>query len=95
MVVLRLCGSSQRGAQLSTDLRHRPALAGSLDRLSVVSGWLSSIAEAFGVALWLTMLPCAGPRGRFGNDGIPMSMPFGSEAEGAARAARQRASAPC
>eukprot|EP00962_Isochrysis_galbana_P031646 scaffold10301_cov121-Isochrysis_galbana.AAC.7 len=25
MVVLRLCGSSQRGAQLSTDLRQRPA----------------------------------------------------------------------
>jgi len=39
-----------------------------------ISDWLSGIAEAFGVALWLTMLPCAGSRGRFGDDGIPMTV---------------------
>eukprot|EP00962_Isochrysis_galbana_P019846 scaffold5781_cov124-Isochrysis_galbana.AAC.16 len=31
------------------------------------------------------MLPCAGPRGIFGDGGIPMTVSFGSEAEGAAR----------
>jgi len=61
-------------------------IGGSLDRLSFVSsGWLSSTAGAFGLALCLTMLPCARSRGRFGDDGMPMSM-FGAEAEGAARA---------
>eukprot|EP00962_Isochrysis_galbana_P009896 scaffold2741_cov134-Isochrysis_galbana.AAC.12 len=66
------------------------ALAGigrcALDSITVVSDWLSGIAEGFGVALWLTMLPCAGSRGRFGDDGIPMTVSFGTEAEGAARA---------
>jgi len=33
------------------------------------------------LALCLTMLPCAGSRGRFGDNGIPMSMSFGAEAE--------------
>eukprot|EP00962_Isochrysis_galbana_P019672 scaffold5726_cov116-Isochrysis_galbana.AAC.3 len=50
------------------------------------AGSLSSITEAFGVALWLTMLPCAGSRGRFGDEWISMTMSFGAEAEGAARA---------
>eukprot|EP00962_Isochrysis_galbana_P006251 scaffold1690_cov118-Isochrysis_galbana.AAC.6 len=70
VVVLRLCGSSERGAQ--------------------ASGWLSGIAGANGLALWLTILPCAGSRGRFGDDSIPMSMSFGAEAEGAARAPKLR-----
>eukprot|EP00962_Isochrysis_galbana_P029124 scaffold9278_cov117-Isochrysis_galbana.AAC.10 len=65
----------------------------SLDRCTVVTGWLSGIAGANGLALWLTMLPCAWSRGRFGDDWIPMSMSFGAEAEGAARAsAGERAS---
>eukprot|EP00962_Isochrysis_galbana_P005743 scaffold1552_cov144-Isochrysis_galbana.AAC.4 len=44
------------------------------------------IAGANGVALGLTLLSCAGSRGRFGDEAIPMSMSFGAEAEGAARA---------
>jgi len=48
--------------------------------------WLSGLTEAFEVALWLTMLPCAGSRGRFGDEWISMTMSFGAEAEGAARA---------
>eukprot|EP00962_Isochrysis_galbana_P003571 scaffold1013_cov108-Isochrysis_galbana.AAC.1 len=52
-----------------------------------VWGVLSSgIAGAKGMALWLTILPCAGSRGRFGDDWISMSMSVGAEAEGAARA---------
>eukprot|EP00962_Isochrysis_galbana_P033990 scaffold11440_cov136-Isochrysis_galbana.AAC.1 len=39
-----------------------------------------------GVALGLTLLSCVGSRGRFGDEAIPMSMSFGAEAEGAARA---------
>eukprot|EP00962_Isochrysis_galbana_P033480 scaffold11206_cov117-Isochrysis_galbana.AAC.21 len=46
------------------------------------SGWLSGVAEAFGVALWLTMLPCAGSRGCFGDEWISMTMSVGPEAEG-------------
>eukprot|EP00962_Isochrysis_galbana_P045979 scaffold18317_cov129-Isochrysis_galbana.AAC.2 len=65
---------------------------GALDRMTVISDWLSlsGIAEAFGMALCLTMLPCAGSRGRFGDDGIPMTVSFGSEADGAARASAGR-----
>eukprot|EP00962_Isochrysis_galbana_P009516 scaffold2651_cov118-Isochrysis_galbana.AAC.5 len=74
----------------ATSQREEPrlwqALAGSQGRYSVVTGWLSGIAEAKGMVLWLTILPCAGSRGRFGDDWIPMSMSVGTEAEGAARA---------
>eukprot|EP00962_Isochrysis_galbana_P046749 scaffold18898_cov116-Isochrysis_galbana.AAC.2 len=51
-----------------------------------LSTWLSGIAGAKSMALWLTILPCAGSRGRFGDDWIPISMSVGPEAEGAARA---------
>eukprot|EP00962_Isochrysis_galbana_P039041 scaffold13969_cov125-Isochrysis_galbana.AAC.1 len=61
-------------------------MAIALDRKTVDSGWLSGVTEAFGVALWLIMLPCAGSRGRFGDEWISMTMSFGAEAEGAARA---------
>eukprot|EP00962_Isochrysis_galbana_P053330 scaffold24758_cov129-Isochrysis_galbana.AAC.2 len=71
----RLLHAKPKIDELSTDLRHETP-----------TRWLSSIAGALGVALWLTMLSCAGSRGRFGDDGIPMSMSFGAEAEGAARA---------
>eukprot|EP00962_Isochrysis_galbana_P032830 scaffold10868_cov121-Isochrysis_galbana.AAC.5 len=77
MVVLRLCDSSERGAQ---------ALAGALGSKTVVTDWLSGITEAIEVALWLTMLPCAVSRGRFGDAWMSMTVSFGSEAEGAARA---------
>eukprot|EP00962_Isochrysis_galbana_P027821 scaffold8760_cov116-Isochrysis_galbana.AAC.16 len=45
--------------------------------------------EAIEVALWLTMLPCAVSRGRFGDAWMSMTVSFGSEAEGAARAKQQ------
>eukprot|EP00962_Isochrysis_galbana_P004053 scaffold1130_cov127-Isochrysis_galbana.AAC.5 len=97
VVVLRLCGPSQGGAQMSTDLRHRPigvvrcarlwqALAGALGSKTVVTDWLSGNTEAIEVALWLTMLPCVVSRGRFGDAWMSMTVSFGSEAEGAARA---------
>eukprot|EP00962_Isochrysis_galbana_P029768 scaffold9569_cov142-Isochrysis_galbana.AAC.2 len=47
-----------------------PKCGSALGRKTVDSGWLSGVAEAFGVALWLTMLPCAGSRGRFGDEWI-------------------------
>eukprot|EP00962_Isochrysis_galbana_P004095 scaffold1141_cov128-Isochrysis_galbana.AAC.16 len=81
VVVLRLCGPSQRGAQLSTDLRHRP--------IGVTGDWLSGHSEAFAVAIWLTMLPCADSRGPFGDEWMSMTVSFGSEAEGAARARKR------
>eukprot|EP00962_Isochrysis_galbana_P036204 scaffold12470_cov119-Isochrysis_galbana.AAC.16 len=66
--------------------QHSAGAEGAPYRLSIVSG----IARADGLALWLTILPCAGSRGRFGDDWNPMSMSVDPEAEGAARA-----SAPC
>eukprot|EP00962_Isochrysis_galbana_P003599 scaffold1021_cov108-Isochrysis_galbana.AAC.20 len=42
--------------------------------------------ERWHVALWLTMLPCVVSRGRFGDAWMSMTVSFGSEAEGAARA---------
>eukprot|EP00962_Isochrysis_galbana_P057956 scaffold30592_cov112-Isochrysis_galbana.AAC.1 len=74
---LRLCDSSERGAQV---------LAGALGSKTVVTDWLSGNTEAFEVALWLTMLPCAASRGRCGDAWMSMMVSFGSEAEGAARA---------
>eukprot|EP00962_Isochrysis_galbana_P011497 scaffold3223_cov115-Isochrysis_galbana.AAC.1 len=47
---------------------------------------ISSIAGSNGAALWLTLLSCAGSRGRFGDEAISMTVSFGAEAEGAARA---------
>eukprot|EP00962_Isochrysis_galbana_P044927 scaffold17550_cov119-Isochrysis_galbana.AAC.2 len=47
---------------------------------------LSGKTEAGEVALWLTMLPCDASRGRFGDSWRSMTVSFGSEAEGAARA---------
>jgi len=61
-------------------------LSVSVRRHFVVLNWLSSIAGSNCVALWLTLLSCAGSRGRFGDEAIPMSTSFGTEAEGAARA---------
>jgi len=63
-------------------------------KLSAQTGSLSGFTEAFEVALWLTMLPCAASRGRFGDKWISMTMSFGAEAD-KERRARQRASAPC
>eukprot|EP00962_Isochrysis_galbana_P004499 scaffold1232_cov127-Isochrysis_galbana.AAC.9 len=77
LFVLRLCDSSERGAQ---------ALAGALCSKTVVTDWLSGNAEAVEVALWLTMLPCDDSRWRFGDAWMSMTVSFGSEAEGAARA---------
>eukprot|EP00962_Isochrysis_galbana_P034868 scaffold11883_cov137-Isochrysis_galbana.AAC.1 len=54
----------------------------------VVLNWLSSIAGSNCVALWLTLLSCAGSRGRFGDEAIPMSTSFGTEAEGRRSGAR-------
>eukprot|EP00962_Isochrysis_galbana_P013629 scaffold3863_cov166-Isochrysis_galbana.AAC.2 len=54
-------------------------------RTDVVSR-ISSIAGSNGAALWLTLLSCAGSRGRFGDEAISMTVSFGAEAEGAARA---------
>jgi len=61
-------------------------VAGALDSKTVVSDWLSGLGDAFEVALWLTMLPCAESGGRFGDEWMSMTMSFGSEAKGAARA---------
>jgi len=67
------------------------ALAGSGRRVSgqVICRHKLALQHRWGkwhVGLGLTLLSCAGSRGRFGDDGIPMSMSFGTEAEGAARA---------
>ena len=62
------------------------ALAGSLCRHFVIQSWISSIAGSNGVALGLTLLSCAGSRGRFGDEAMSMTVSFGAEAEGAARA---------
>eukprot|EP00962_Isochrysis_galbana_P040227 scaffold14553_cov120-Isochrysis_galbana.AAC.4 len=52
-----------------------------------VSDWFSGgHSEAIVVALRLTMLPCACSRGRFGDAWMSMTVSFGAEAEGAARA---------
>eukprot|EP00962_Isochrysis_galbana_P025184 scaffold7738_cov107-Isochrysis_galbana.AAC.10 len=96
VVVLRLCSPSQRRTQQSTDLSHRPigvvgcarlwhALAGAVGRFSVVIIWLSGHIESIVVALWLTLLPDDGSRGRFGDGGVSVAMSVGPEAEGAAR----------
>eukprot|EP00962_Isochrysis_galbana_P017235 scaffold4961_cov114-Isochrysis_galbana.AAC.9 len=55
-------------------------------KLSSQTGSHSGHSEAFAVAIWLTMLPCAESRGRFGDEWMSMTVSFGSEAEGAARA---------
>eukprot|EP00962_Isochrysis_galbana_P029533 scaffold9442_cov117-Isochrysis_galbana.AAC.13 len=68
------------------------ALAGSLSRYFVVQTRISSIAGSNGAALWLTLLSCAGSRGRFGDEVISMTVSFGAEAEGAARASAGRCS---
>eukprot|EP00962_Isochrysis_galbana_P022618 scaffold6764_cov115-Isochrysis_galbana.AAC.7 len=75
----------------------RHAVASALDRKTVDSGWLSGVAEAFWVALWLTMFPCAGSRGRFGDDWISMTMSVGRPRgrRSSARVSGQRAGAPC
>eukprot|EP00962_Isochrysis_galbana_P047345 scaffold19288_cov142-Isochrysis_galbana.AAC.4 len=62
------------------------ALAGARGSKTVVTDWLSGNTEAIEVALWLTMLPCVVSRGRFGDAWMSMTVSFGSEAEGAARA---------
>eukprot|EP00962_Isochrysis_galbana_P002167 scaffold564_cov101-Isochrysis_galbana.AAC.5 len=75
VVVLRLCDSSERGAQVLWAAKQ-----------SSLTDWLSGNTEAIEVALWLTMLPCAVSCGRFGDAWMSMTVSFGSEAEGAARA---------
>eukprot|EP00962_Isochrysis_galbana_P058630 scaffold31794_cov107-Isochrysis_galbana.AAC.14 len=62
------------------------ALPVSVVRCSVVTDWLAGIAGAYGAGLWLTMLPDAGSRGRFGPDMSVGAVSAGPEAEEAGRA---------
>eukprot|EP00962_Isochrysis_galbana_P056902 scaffold29045_cov118-Isochrysis_galbana.AAC.1 len=90
--VLRLCSPPHSGPHLSADLRHLPirvvwcarlwqALPVSVDRESVVTNWLASIAGAFYTGLELTMLPDAGSRGRFCADMSVGAVSAGPEAD--------------
>ena len=58
----------------------------SVDRKTVVTDWLASIAGAFCTGLELTMLPDAGSRGRFCADMSVGAVSAGPEAEEAGRA---------
>jgi len=53
---------------------------------SLVTNWLAGIAGAYGVGLWLTMLPDAGSRGRFCADMSVGAVSVGPEAKEAGRA---------
>eukprot|EP00962_Isochrysis_galbana_P024374 scaffold7467_cov140-Isochrysis_galbana.AAC.3 len=52
----------------------------------VGTSYIRDIGGPNGVALWLTLLSCAGSRGRFGDEAMSMTVSFGAGAEGAARA---------
>eukprot|EP00962_Isochrysis_galbana_P019301 scaffold5613_cov133-Isochrysis_galbana.AAC.11 len=86
-------GASVRRQSGGTQTDPDPAGTGALDSKTVVSDSSqtgshsqATVSESFAVAIWLTMLPCAESRGRFGDEWMSMTVSFGSEAEGAARA---------
>jgi len=58
----------------------------SVDKHSVLTNWPAGIAGAYGAGLWLTMLPDAESRGRFGPDMSVGAVSAGPEAEEAGRA---------